>query len=142
MEDLRRYLAEFVDPTIADFEANPTSVRHAFLACVAVFHGVDYLAHPRPSRTTREHFRKESSAFDLVDSVAHAFKHVTAGSKFRPTVGVEEVISRLPAKFDEAKWDHSRFDDEIGGVTIDRAVRIDLLTEIKKAREFLGTKIL
>src|SRR5712691_4497483 len=47
MEDLRQYLNDFVEPTIADFENNPASVRHAFLACVVTFHSADYLAHPR-----------------------------------------------------------------------------------------------
>src|SRR5689334_10244272 len=45
MEDLEHYLAAFVRPTIADFERNPTSLRHAFIACVVTFHSVDYLAH-------------------------------------------------------------------------------------------------
>ena len=31
------YMAEMVDPTIADFEADPTNRRRAFLACVATF---------------------------------------------------------------------------------------------------------
>jgi hypothetical protein len=47
MEDLKSYLDAIAEPTIKDFENNPTSVRHAFLACVAVFHGIDYLAYPR-----------------------------------------------------------------------------------------------
>ncbi len=40
--DIDRYFEQIVDPTIKDFEANPTSVRHAFLAAVAVFHTIDY----------------------------------------------------------------------------------------------------
>ena len=35
------YMAEMVDRTIADFEADPTNRRRAFLACVATFHGID-----------------------------------------------------------------------------------------------------
>jgi hypothetical protein len=31
MQDLIRYLKGIVEPTIKDFEQNPTSVRHAFL---------------------------------------------------------------------------------------------------------------
>ncbi len=37
------YMAEMVDPTIADLEADPTNRRRGFLACVATFHGIDYL---------------------------------------------------------------------------------------------------
>jgi hypothetical protein len=44
VENLERYVDEIVAPTINDFEENPTSVRHAFLGCVATFHAIDYLA--------------------------------------------------------------------------------------------------
>jgi hypothetical protein len=54
MEDLARYLDEIVDPTVSDFERNPTSVWHAFLAGVAVFHSVDYLAYPVPPGNLRK----------------------------------------------------------------------------------------
>ena len=43
-DDLTRYLDEIVDPTIIDLENNRTSVRHTFLACVAVFHAIDRLS--------------------------------------------------------------------------------------------------
>jgi hypothetical protein len=50
MEELTKYLDEIAEPTVAEFEKNPTSVRHAFLACVALFHTVDYLAFPETGR--------------------------------------------------------------------------------------------
>ena len=59
VEDLERYLNEIVDPTIEELAEHRTSVRHTFLACVAVFHAVDYLAYTRKSRTLREQFNKE-----------------------------------------------------------------------------------
>ncbi len=37
--DVQRYIDEMVEPTIADFEANPMSVRLTFLACLVTFHG-------------------------------------------------------------------------------------------------------
>lgn len=76
MEDLVRYLNEIVDPTVADFEKNPTSVRHAFITCVIVFHAVDYKAHPKRSSGLRGEYKARSGAFELIDRVAHAFKHV------------------------------------------------------------------
>src|SRR5258708_36564495 len=76
MEDLDRYLNEIVDPTVAEFEQHPASVRHAFITCVVVFHAVDYRAHPELSRGLRQKYRKKSEAFAIVDMVAHAFKHV------------------------------------------------------------------
>jgi hypothetical protein len=41
--DAQEYITKIVEPTIKDFEENPVSVRHAFLACVVVFHSIDYL---------------------------------------------------------------------------------------------------
>jgi hypothetical protein len=72
-DDLTRYLDEIVDPTIIDLENNRTSVRHTFLACVAVFHAIDYLVHPGKPQILRQIFRKESSVLATVDDVAHAF---------------------------------------------------------------------
>jgi hypothetical protein len=54
VQDLIRYLKDIVEPTIKDFEKNPSSVRHAFLACVATFHAVDYLAFPAKHRGWRQ----------------------------------------------------------------------------------------
>ena len=78
MEDSDRYFEGIVKPTVAEFERNPTSVRHAFLACVAVFHSVDYRAFPQKGRSLRQKWRGESLDFALVDKLAHAFKHVKA----------------------------------------------------------------
>jgi hypothetical protein len=87
MEELLRYLDEIVEPTIKDFEAQPTSVRHAFLACAAVFHGIDYLAyHRKRSSALRQRFKSQSPAFKIVDDVAHAFRHVTAGNRQKPNL--------------------------------------------------------
>src|SRR5208283_3443823 len=56
MGDMLRYLEEFVEPTIRDFEQHATSRRHAFLACVATFHAIDYLVYPKKSRIVRQEF--------------------------------------------------------------------------------------
>jgi hypothetical protein len=73
--EIERYLETIVDPTIDDLESHPTSVRYAFLACVAVFHSLDYLAHSESSekQNRRSLFRKQSADFATVDRVAHAF---------------------------------------------------------------------
>jgi hypothetical protein len=44
-EDFVRFLTEIVDPTVKEFEDNPGSVRHAFLACLVTLHSLDYLAY-------------------------------------------------------------------------------------------------
>jgi hypothetical protein len=142
MEDLERYLDEIAEPTIKDFEDNPTSVRHAFLACVAVFHGIDYLAYPRKRPSTlRQQFRSKSPAFKIVDDVAHAFKHVIAGNPEKPNLKADDVISRPPAFYNKSgAWGLSRWGDPIGGVTLDGDRRVDLLEVVKAARDFLRTK--
>lgn len=137
MEDLERYLDEIAEPTVRDMEQNPTSRRHAFLACVAVFHAIDYLAFPSTSRGIRQQFGKRSPDFALVDKVAHAFKHVVTGARDRPDLTAAEVISRPPAYWGHMAWDLSRWGDATGGVTLDNDRGVDLLEVVKRAMAFL-----
>jgi hypothetical protein len=124
MEDLLRYLDEVVDPTIKDFEANPTSVPHAFLACLVTFHSVDYLAYPRKSRTAREVFRKNED-FAIVDQVAHAFKHVVSDCPRHRQMAAADVVTRPPVP------GLSRPGDAFGGITISDEASIDLLAVVR-----------
>ena len=141
MEGLLRYLDDIVVPTIKEFEDHPTSVRHAFLACVAAFHAIDYLTYPRKrSSAIRDKFRKESAAFSIVDDVAHAFKHVVTGPRNNPNLRANEIIPRPPAYWDvSGAWDLSRWDDPVGGVTLDADRRVDLLDALNKTVEFWRT---
>ena len=141
MEDLERYLNEIVEPTIKDLEANRTSVRHTFLACVVVFHAVDYLAFPKHSRTLREQFNRESRAFAIVDEIAHAFKHVVTGNRANPDLAASEVISRPPSYWGVATWDLSRWDDPVGGVTLDKDREVDVYDTVAEATAFLRGKL-
>ena len=143
MDGAKRYLDEIVEPTIKDFENNPTSVRHAFLACAAAFHTLDYVARAvnRPAAHLRQVFGNESADFALVDDVAHAFKHVSVGPRGNPDLKMDEVMSRPPAKFDQAVFDLSRFDDAVGGITLDRERDVDLLQTLQRATEFLRSKV-
>jgi hypothetical protein len=119
--DANRYMTEIVEPTISDFEANPTSVRHAFLACVVTFHSIDYLTYPKKSGSRRKSFRKNSPEFATVDRIAHAFKHVHGGddreAHFQP-LKAADVIERPPASWGKAVSGLTRWGDAIGGVTI------------------------
>jgi hypothetical protein len=134
--EIDRYFEQIVDPTIADFEANPTSVRHAFLAAVAVFHAIDYLG----VKSHRKKFREDSADFALVDRIAHAFKHVHTGHSADPNpqpLSAEGVIARPPAAWDSAVWDLSSWDDTVGGVTLDGEWARDVLSAVKRAADFL-----
>ncbi len=84
MEDFVGYLDQIVEPTVAEFEAHPTSTRHAFLACVATCHADDYLAYPEGPRTIRQKFAAQSRDFNIVDDIGHAFKHVVVGNRIAP----------------------------------------------------------
>lgn len=141
MTDLEQYLSEIVDPTLKDFEANATSRRHAFLACVATCHAVDYLAYPKAPQTLRTQFSKESRAFEIVNDVGQAFKHVVRGERGDPRMRQSEVISRPPDYWGVAAWDVSRWDDVVGGVTLDSDRTVDLLEVVREAVRFLWGKV-
>jgi hypothetical protein len=137
--EIKRYFEQIVDPTIADFEANPTSVRHAFLAAVAVFHTIDYLGTGRFRKKFREH-----ADFASVDRIAHAFKHVQTGHPADPNLqplSSEGVIMRPPAAWDSGAWDLSSWDDTTGGVTLDSERAVDMLSAIKGAAQFVRQQV-
>ena len=52
--DAKQFADEIVEPTITEFEREPSSRRRAFLACVATFHLIDYLALPAKPATLRQ----------------------------------------------------------------------------------------
>ena len=137
------YLDLIVEPTLGEYEQEPTSVRRAFLACVAAFHTVDYLAHPNSPANLRKSLRDKSNSFALIDRIAHAFKHVetsNAASIEKQRLGVADIITRPPAIWDQMVWDISRWDDPHGGVTLDQLRDLDLLSELKSAVRFLRSQ--
>jgi len=141
MNNAKEYLDEIVEPTIKDFENNPTSIRHAFLASLAVFHTVDYLAYPKKARSLRERYCKASADFAVVDDVAHAFKHVSVGPQDNPDLKAGQVISRPAAVWGKAVWGLSMWDDAVGGVTLDCQCGIDLLNTMRSAVNFLRSEV-
>ena len=137
MEDLERYLNEIVDPVVADFGRNRTSVRHAFVACVVTFHSVDYLTFPRKSRIKREEFGAASADFALVDDVAHAFKHVVSGNPKKRQLKSFDVRARPPAVAGVMVAGLSRVGDVVGGVGLVDDPTIDLFEIVTRAVAFL-----
>ncbi|MCA6114646.1 hypothetical protein J6524_06895 [Bradyrhizobium sp. WSM 1738] len=136
------YLSEIVAPTIAEFRDDPSSRRRAFLACVATFHCIDYMAHR--SQNLRDQFRKESKDFALVDRVAHAFKHARSGNPNSPRnqpLHASLVFERPPARAGVAQSGLSRVGDSRGGVEIWSEAESDVLRAVTKAAEFLRGKI-
>lgn len=76
-----KYLEMMVDPTIAEFSERPSDRRRAFLACVALYHTVDYVTRPKSSPgNLARNLASECADFALVDRVARAFKHVSTAA--------------------------------------------------------------
>ncbi|MBG0797160.1 hypothetical protein IYX23_05595 [Methylocystis sp. L43] len=140
--DALEYLNTIVEPTIAEFEKEPTCRRRAFLACLVTFHTVDYLA-PKKSTELRDRLCKQSQEFLLIDRVAHAFKHVESGhskSPTKPPLLVSEIGSRPPARLGQMKLGVSRLGDVIGGVATASGRGKDLLPTVRIAAAFLREK--
>jgi hypothetical protein len=142
--DAQCFITKIVIPTIEDFEANLTSQRHAYLACVATFHTVDYLAYPKRPAGRRDLLRAQSPDFAIVESVALAFKHVETGNMKSASglLNVDDVIVRPAAVWGTMVWDLSRWDDSTGGITIRNKHEVDLLAVLRRAVQFLRDKIL
>lgn len=134
--DVQQFITEMVEPTLREFEENPTSVRHAFLACVTTFHIIDYLN----AKSERQKFQNESPAFKEVDRIAHAFKHVIGRIGQTSPLNASDVISRPPAKWDSAVFDLARWDDENGGVFSRQNRNGDILEAVQQALKFLKGK--
>jgi hypothetical protein len=73
---LLTYLKLIVEPTVEEFIRNPTSIRHAELACIAAYHSVDRVSYPHPGSIVAEAWRKQSTAFALIEIFALDAKHV------------------------------------------------------------------
>ena len=97
MDALNRYLKLKVEPTVDEFKRNPTSIRHAYLACVATYHAIDRIAYPGPRGNLRKAWRKASMEFALVDIVAHDFKHVKS-TQHRAVPGAIPISLALYAR--------------------------------------------
>jgi hypothetical protein len=66
MNALTRYLKLIVEPTVEEFKRNPTSIRHAYLACVATYHAVDRVSYPEPGAIIAADWREKSDAFAMI----------------------------------------------------------------------------
>lgn len=76
MQGLERYLELIVEPTFEDFKRNPSSVRHAYLACLVTYHAIDRVTFPTKPGNDLDRWREESLEFMLVEQVALHLKHV------------------------------------------------------------------
>lgn len=96
MDEIVQYLELIVEPTFADFKANPRSIRHAYLACVATYHAIDRAALPDKPGNLKRKWREQSLEFVIVDMMAHHLKHVHCPeeklSPIEPSIPLSSLI--------------------------------------------------
>ncbi|MBS0985771.1 hypothetical protein [Acetobacter thailandicus] len=91
-----QYLEKIVIPTVNDFFKQQSSERLCFLACVVLYHCVDYAADnvQTTPKTITDRWAKESIEFALVDAVANHLKHVKSRSQRQTEAG--KVTGGIP----------------------------------------------
>ena len=99
-DSLSDYLEFIVQPTFEDYQRNTKSARHAFLACVAVFHCVDRVTYPKKSGNIRNKWRNKSIEFLVVDMFAHHLKHVRSSDETHAPKGPGLPLSFLAESMD------------------------------------------
>ena len=128
--DVHRYIAEIAWPTVMEFDAGPTSVRRAFLACAATYHVIERLYPGGQHGNQRKRLREECHEFAIVDPVTHAFKHGKASHESAPdNLPLTDimVVRRPPMFFDVSGYlDVSLLDDTAGRVMVSDDPRSDL----------------
>jgi hypothetical protein len=73
------YLEEIVLPTIDEFQADGSSRRKAYLACIVTIHLKDYLTKDNARNVEKTVRNRAEAAFDVVSAVANGAKHSISG---------------------------------------------------------------
>jgi len=153
MRDAQLYFDEIVAPTIADFETNFTSRRHAYLACAALVHTLDYIAFadgkPRSKRVgvLRQQFAKNRH-FLIVDRVAHAFKHVHSDGQTSIRNGGDKVtgldVGHMMVIPRESNWSPTETIRRLNMIPVSVMTAdgpVDLLATLHEAAAFIRERI-
>lgn len=106
---------EIVIPTLRELREDRRSRRRAYLACVAVFHVKDHLKKAGEKGVEAAMRPSCGVAFDVVRGVCNATKHVQTDGSHAVTFRVGDDTDRPPARWGEALWGVSRWDDRVGG---------------------------
>ena len=113
MNDLARYVELIVEPTFEDFRKNSTSVRRAFLTCVAIYHAVDRVSYPKKPGNLGKAWGRKSFNFLIVDMIAHHFKHVKSDYEKAPppkdAIPLSFLVFGKPGDTDEQMELHNLF---------------------------------
>lgn len=73
----KEYLRDICEPCVAEFAADPTSIRRAWVAVIALLHFEDYLARYRKSkiRPIRDELIRGFGHFQVIEDIGNASKH-------------------------------------------------------------------
>ena len=154
VEDAQAYFLEIVEPALADYEKCPHLKHRAFLACAALLHTADYLvakgggASQRAARGKRDEYSEKSSAFEIVDLVGHAFKHVESNGQFSVREGGVRTSHKDIVRRDIGAFNTAAFNE---GPTFGTGRRVlmvrtkdgikDLLPIVRQAAAFLRAEL-
>lgn len=121
------FMDEIVVPTLRELRDERRSRRRAYLACIAVFHLKDHLKEAGEKGIEATMRASCGVAFDVVRGVCNGTKHVQTDGSHPVTFRVGEDSDRRPAKWGQARWNVSRWDDPVGGrEVLDGATRHDV----------------
>jgi hypothetical protein len=136
--DALHYLDEIVEPTIVEFEREPSSVRRALIACMVTYHAIDYLYSKSERRNALTRLRGRPE-FALIERVANAAKHAIFDG--RPRLPVENILWRPPARAGALMCGLSQIGDGEGGVTVWGERGMDILPAVRRTAEFIRGNI-
>lgn len=111
----KEYLNEIVVPTLQEFEHNRLSRRHAYLACIAIYHIKDHLKAAGEKDIEATMRASGSQAFDLVRSICNGSKHFSTDGSHEIQFRAGTDYGRPPAFAGVMVCGLSYFGDTKGG---------------------------
>src|SRR5882672_9290758 len=146
------YLTQICEPCIIDFVDNPTSLRRAWVATIALLHFEDYLAHHRHADVThadvlnvRAELIRGFPPYDAIQDIGNANKHfVRRHASSRKGLSVQNYRTGPAAAFDDGTYfdDGTSFSDSPDVVRIEfKGEIIDALELCQSCLKYLKTKV-
>lgn len=119
------YYSSLVEPTIAEYESDPTNIRRAYAACLFTYHFADAAAVHLGSKVSdvTDDLAKLAPEFILVRAIANMSKHVVLEpslNKGRPIPRIEDTNIGLSAPYEGGIY----YDGGVGYEGADPVVRI------------------
>ncbi|MFO1173211.1 MAG: hypothetical protein U1E49_19870 [Hyphomicrobiaceae bacterium] len=113
-----QYFNEIALPTVQEFKKDRQSRRHAYLACIAVFHVMNYLAEARSekkAKTVQDIVKADlGESFHVVRVVCNSAKHLRLDDKHEIEFRSGDDWSRPAARAGQAIAGLSRIGDQNG----------------------------